>query len=177
MVIKRFLLLCVLLTTQQVVVDAQWTPPAWWDLISDTFKGNLKRCFKRQVPPVNGTRCARTPKTCFFGDKQCESVGHYPEVQCDCEDRVWTCDDSKCPEPPENPNSCPYVHNNSPDCPATKPPLGTICESASLVGGGCTYGEKSWYDACMETIFPAFVVAICCSLLTACFKQSTSIQL
>eukprot|EP00545_Synedropsis_sp_CCMP1620_P012614 CAMPEP_0119005798 /NCGR_PEP_ID=MMETSP1176-20130426/1933_1 /TAXON_ID=265551 /ORGANISM="Synedropsis recta cf, Strain CCMP1620" /LENGTH=157 /DNA_ID=CAMNT_0006957643 /DNA_START=880 /DNA_END=1349 /DNA_ORIENTATION=+ len=77
--------------------------PPWWSLISGSFTGiNLKRCFKRQFPPVVGVLCAKSAKTCFFGTQECPGTGPYPTMKCFCNGDgsspgTWSCEDVDCP--------------------------------------------------------------------------------
>lgn len=93
-----------LMTTHRRLYDA----PLWWDYIVGNFddiddEGPLKRCFKRTEPPVDGSRCARLPKTCYFGDgtRECPGVGPFPDVRCHCDgaagSRRWNCAPAACP--------------------------------------------------------------------------------
>lgn len=80
-------------------------PDPWWDLVNDNFVGTrLKRCFKRKgVPPVEGSRCARRPKTCFFGTHQecpARDGTRIPATRCFCDgergDQTWKCGPMDC---------------------------------------------------------------------------------
>lgn len=86
------------------VVDAQHAEPTWWPLIERTFDGvNLQRCQKRNgitkplEPPANGERCARKPKTCFFGGQECNNGVVYPDTRCFCNNQIWQCEPELCP--------------------------------------------------------------------------------
>ena len=84
-----------------------YDPPSWLDYLVDNFadidgEGPLKRCFKRNAPPVNGSRCARNPKTCYFGDtRTCPDIGAFPDVRCRCDgeagSQTWDCQPVACP--------------------------------------------------------------------------------
>lgn len=96
------------LTTTCSVALTQYEEPLWWPVIEATFDGefNLQRCRKRTAmnnnqkrmgPPSNGERCARRPKTCFFGLQNCSNGVSYPETTCICNFRTWQCDPVQCP--------------------------------------------------------------------------------
>lgn len=82
----------------------------WWKRLMENFAGTrLKRCFKRNdTPPTEGVRCARRPKTCFFGTQDCPNgVGPHPVTRCFCSGRdgeqVWRCGEAACPDLPTDP--------------------------------------------------------------------------
>lgn len=85
-------------------VNTPTSQPTWWPRISRDFVGTrLRRCARRfDTPPVAGTRCARRPKTCFFGTQTCPNdVGAHPVDRCFCDGeegaQVWTCGPAACP--------------------------------------------------------------------------------
>lgn len=61
----------------------------------------LKRCARRPVPPNPGDRCRRLPKACLWGSQTCPDGTPggplHPTRRCNCEDRVWSCQDFECP--------------------------------------------------------------------------------
>lgn len=74
--------------------------PLWWNLIQQKFTGvGLQRCKGfGNVPPANGTKCSKKPKTCFFGDQECQGIGPFPRRRCKCRGGTWKCDkDLVCP--------------------------------------------------------------------------------
>lgn len=95
MVVKKTLLTLVLLSG---LAAAQYVPPPWWTRISnEDTTGQLRRCFKRTVPPVDGSRCSRNPKLCYFDTQQCAGVGPHPVTKCTCDGNIWNCAPESCP--------------------------------------------------------------------------------
>ena len=83
-------------------VHQELVEPIWFPYIKATFQGtNLQRCEHRSNAPLNGGRCDRRPKTCFFGNQACPDIistsGTYPETRCDCTARTWKCQALPCP--------------------------------------------------------------------------------
>lgn len=85
---------------------------SWYDQVEGRFAGtNLKRCFKRHgVAPVDGSDCAETPKTCFFGTQDCDAsvggISSAPTTHCFCDgadgNQKWICSDQACPPSPDS---------------------------------------------------------------------------
>ena len=116
----------------------------------------VKACSKRTGPPVNGTRCSRDPKTCFFGTLNC--TGSSPPIaqtKCVCSGRIWTCTAESCPklDSASSPNGCTPegvadLSGNSPLCPVISPVYDSDSSSScipDLYGTICKYGSETWY--------------------------------
>lgn len=88
-------------------IPDRFVEPDWYARVKENNANaaisRVKRCYKRRgLPPVNGTRCAVRPKTCFFGNQECGGeIGGHPETKCTCSgrdgDQTWTCQEEFCP--------------------------------------------------------------------------------
>lgn len=91
---------------------------------------------RQMVPPFNGEICGVSPKTCFFGNKDCPSVGASPETQCFCDgvsgDQVWTCEDEPCPAITAPVTASPATAAPATDAIASNTPTTEITESAQI---------------------------------------------
>lgn len=82
---------------------AGYVEPPYFQEYEDLLGSNLlKRCFKREVPPANGSVCRKDPKVCLFGEQTCSSSSGggnevQPTMRCNCLDAVWQCQDFECP--------------------------------------------------------------------------------
>eukprot|EP00545_Synedropsis_sp_CCMP1620_P005670 CAMPEP_0119013724 /NCGR_PEP_ID=MMETSP1176-20130426/8839_1 /TAXON_ID=265551 /ORGANISM="Synedropsis recta cf, Strain CCMP1620" /LENGTH=238 /DNA_ID=CAMNT_0006966835 /DNA_START=161 /DNA_END=877 /DNA_ORIENTATION=+ len=122
----------------------EYEEPNWWDQIKSA-KGHskLRRCVKREIPPVQGETC-RKGKLCYFGDQSCDdsSNSSHPNLKCRCVHDVelgdawgsWACKPENCPICPLEPAA------------ATAP--GATCSYEGLM---CNYGE----DHCCGDTTPA----------------------
>lgn len=78
--------------------------PDWWDFIQSNFVGRrLKLCrMRNNVAPETNDKCAKRPKTCFFGNQTCEVVPSAPTMRCFCPglagNREWQCESFACPQ-------------------------------------------------------------------------------
>lgn len=86
------------------LANAQYVQPVWFERImaeGNAIGENVQRCFKREdVPPIPGIRCARRPKTCYFGTQTCPGGLPHPITRCGCPgspDRFWECAPAPCP--------------------------------------------------------------------------------
>lgn len=76
--------------------------PNWWDAVqAANGSENLRRCYKRQFPPTQGSTCATRIKICYFGDQTC-SGGDFPATKCTCNGSqnvagAWNCEPEACP--------------------------------------------------------------------------------
>ena len=73
--------------------------PDWWDVIeSSVSMPDLGECKKRNnTAPSQGQNCQRESKTCFFGNKSCPRAPSYPETECMCRNKKWSCYPAACP--------------------------------------------------------------------------------
>lgn len=91
----------------RAVGDDSWMYllPNWWDAVqAANGSENLKRCFKRQFPPEEGTACATRTKICYFGNQDCPvpTNGPFPATKCTCDGSknipgTWNCVAEACP--------------------------------------------------------------------------------
>lgn len=76
---------------------------SWWERLKESNSDmNLKQCARRQGVPLTGEKCAKKPKTCFFGTQDCPSIGPHPTFKCTCDGKKpyngkWTCIPESCP--------------------------------------------------------------------------------
>lgn len=121
-------------------------PDSWWKTIQQDYEGDdLRKCSNLKVAPKSGKSCSKGSGTCFFGDQQCDGKP-YPIETCTCENYVWTCSAVLCPGTENGvAGACPLVINNPAACPNDNPLFtADLCQSASLIGQTCHYGEESW---------------------------------
>jgi hypothetical protein len=86
------------------VPDEPWTYelPSWWNTVQQTNGStDLKRCFKRQFPPTQGSTCATRRKVCYFFEQECPG-GTFPTTKCTCNGSQnnlgsWNCEAESCP--------------------------------------------------------------------------------
>jgi hypothetical protein len=85
--------------------------PPWWDNVNKYLNvTSISRCNLRgDVPPKEGERCARKEKTCFFSSQQCDGIGVFPKIRCDCVNQKWTCNNNvTCPQLPSGGSAGPW---------------------------------------------------------------------
>lgn len=135
-------------------VSAQYVEPTWWPIIQSTFDGvNLKRCYKRDGtikplgPPPNGDPCAQNPKTCFFGEQNCDGVA-YPATKCLCNDQIWQCEEELCPDP-MNSNVPSTAPSSTDSCqkPSALAELDSFAVSCIPTTGSCIASDAGLQDA------------------------------
>lgn len=126
----------------------RYVEPLWFQRIAEEDEsGLLKRCFKKDVPPNNGDRCARRAKVCYFDTQDCDGMGAHPVTKCYCDGRngsqTWSCEPEACPgvyPDPTRTGCAPIV--NDPSCPLGSPTT-NACSSVDFPVT-CNYQMESW---------------------------------
>lgn len=122
---------------------AGYVEPPYFQYYEDNIGcEHLKRCVRREDPPVDGESCRPKPKSCIFGSQTCPSGDTttpggtlQPNLRCDCRNEIWTCKNFTCP-------------TMDPICPLTKPDLGdgsmmtTTTPMICSTDMHCGYGEN-----------------------------------
>lgn len=142
---------------------ATYIEPLWFERIAEEdTSGLLKRCFKKSVPPMNGSRCSRKAKVCYFDTQDCDGVGAHPVTKCSCDGKAgtqkWDCEPEVCPiyPDPAKTNCGPIV--NDPTCPDI-PPSGTCAVTDNPEQ--CRYGQDSWYVNIVFVVQPTSSLYLC----------------